>query len=107
MKLTLDQIRERAAFRPPGYVEDVIRRGVLAGSVLTLSAAAYRELCAKYGGPSHPLPPLVPCEHRTKKEIVKRCCGPTQVLFCQRDRQWTSRTQCAACQKNERNSVDE
>jgi hypothetical protein len=50
IRFTLDQLREKAAIRPPGYFEDVLALATVQGEVITLEQEAYEKLTAKYRG---------------------------------------------------------
>jgi hypothetical protein len=62
VRILLCEIERRAAERPPGYVEDVLSRGMVVGDELELSEEAYRELVAKYD------PKRFPVVARAKRE---------------------------------------
>jgi hypothetical protein len=48
MKILIQDIRDRAAERPPGYVNDCISRGQVIGDSLELSDEQFEILKAKY-----------------------------------------------------------
>lgn len=49
VKIRLSLLREAAAFRPPGYEQDVLSRGELdADGMIVLADHEYASLCAKY-----------------------------------------------------------
>ena len=52
IRFTLNQLREKAAIRPPGYFEDVLAVGSVEGETVTLDLAAYQILATKYRGTS-------------------------------------------------------
>lgn len=56
---TLQTIRNTAAKRPPGYIEDVISHGTVEGDTVTLSDEAYQLLVVKYRGTVTPPEPVV------------------------------------------------
>ena len=60
IRFTLDQRREKAAIRPPGYFEDVLAVATVQGEVLTLDQKAYEKLAAKYRGSGATPPPEEP-----------------------------------------------
>ena len=56
---SVEVLRQWAAHRPPGYVEDVLSHGTVEGDRVTLSDEAYAQLVAKYRGPSAVVPKSV------------------------------------------------
>lgn len=60
IRFTLDQLREKAAIRPPGYFEDVIAAASVEEDSVTLDQVAYQTLSAKYRGSSAAPPPTEP-----------------------------------------------
>lgn len=60
IRFTLDQLREKAAMRPPGYMEDVLALATVEGESIALDKDAYEVLTAKYRGISAVLPPKEP-----------------------------------------------
>lgn len=54
MRLRISKIEERAAERPPGYVQAVLSRGQVEGEWLEISPEALAELRAIYRGPVQP-----------------------------------------------------
>jgi hypothetical protein len=54
MKLSLSQLRAKAKYRPPGYVEDVLSRGKMNGDLVELDDAVFEELRIKYKEPERP-----------------------------------------------------
>ncbi len=58
MRLRLTTLQAAAAERPPGYLEDVLARGTVAGDWLEISPEALADLRAKYrpAGTEPPLP---------------------------------------------------
>jgi hypothetical protein len=95
MKMRLSRIHEVAASRPPGYVEDVLSRGMLEGEWLEISSDAYKELKRKYAPPEpEPPAPALPPVHvmaknaatAVKQELKARFSGVPPVLQAEIDR---------------------
>ncbi len=56
LKLKLAGIRAMAAFRPPGYYEDVVASGEISGEYLLLSPREFSRLRTKYLEPAKDWP---------------------------------------------------
>ncbi len=50
IEIPLSHIQARAAHRPPGYVERVLSMGLVVGDKLVVTAEAYEQLKAEFGG---------------------------------------------------------
>jgi len=60
IRFTLDQLREKAVIRPPGYLNDVLSRANIEGEFIELTESDYRALAEKYRGTSAPKLPQEP-----------------------------------------------
>lgn len=55
--VNVDAIREAAAYRPDGYVEDVLSSGTIAGNFVLIPDAVFDALMVKYAGCKRPCGP--------------------------------------------------
>lgn len=54
IKVRIEEVRKQAAYRPEGYVEDVLGSGVVNGDVVEIEATNWARLIGKYGEPEMP-----------------------------------------------------
>ena len=66
IRFTLEQLREKAIIRPPGYYEDVLSLAAVDGDSVSLRDEDYRHLMEKYRGTTGAKPP----EEPTASELV-------------------------------------
>jgi hypothetical protein len=60
IRFTLDQLREKARIRPPGYYEEVLSLAAVDGDSVSLRDEDYRQLIEKYRDTAAAKPPEEP-----------------------------------------------
>lgn len=61
MKISIRQLKAKAAERPEGYVEEVLSKGIVSGDYLNISPEDYKALLSKY--------------NPTGTMVTSSCCG--------------------------------